>query len=73
LNISYQYVLTANKANGILGCTSRRVASSLRVVILPLCSTLVMPHLESCVQFWAPQEKREMDVTESPVKGHEDD
>jgi len=64
LNMTLQCALAAQKANHILGCVKSSVASRLREEILPLCSTLVTPHLESCIQLWSPQHGKDMELLE---------
>jgi len=64
MNRSWQCELAAQKTNRIPGCIKSSVASRLREVILPLCSTLVRPHREYCIQLWGPQHKKDLDLLE---------
>ena len=61
LDVNHQCVLAAQKAKCILGYIKRSVASRSTEGILPLCSALVRPHLESCIQRWSPQQKKDME------------
>lgn len=52
------------KSSSILGCVKHNMACRWRQMILALCSGLVRPNLEYCVQFWAPQSKNDMHLLE---------
>ncbi|KAM9614509.1 uncharacterized protein ACIBXB_021493 [Morphnus guianensis] len=62
LNVTWQCAFAAHKANRILGCITRSMASRSSEVIPPLYCALVRPHLESCIQLWGPQRRTDMDL-----------
>ncbi|KAJ7426226.1 hypothetical protein WISP_17932 [Willisornis vidua] len=58
-------VLVDNKLSFVAKkCIRKSIASRLRKVIWLFYSALVRPHLERCVQFWAPQHKEDMELVE---------
>jgi len=60
LNKSQQHALAAKRTN----CIKHSITSQSRELIILLCLVLVRPHLEYCVQFWAPQVKKDVKVLE---------
>jgi len=62
--MNQECALAAQKADGILGCTKKTVASRSTKVLLPLYSALVRLHLEYCVHFWTPQFKKDEELLE---------
>jgi len=73
LDVSLQCALAAQQANRILGCIPSSVASRAREGIVPLCSALVRPQLESCIQLWSPQHRTDMHLWSRARGGHKND
>ena len=60
LNNGMQCQAAVSKASKVLSCIKRGMDSRDRDIILPLYKSLVRPHLEYAVQFWAPVLKKDI-------------
>ena len=65
LKLSSQCISAANKANRILGFIKRNFTYKSKDIIIPLYKSLVRPHLEFAVQFWAPYLVKDINTLEA--------
>ncbi len=73
LKFSQQCKDAAGKANRMLGFINRNFSFKTKDVILPLYTSLVRPHLEYAVQFWAPHHaKGYSEARGCPARGYDD-
>jgi len=64
LHSSQQHALGAKRADHVLGCIKHSMTSQSKDVTILLYSALVWPHLEYCVQVWAPPFRKDIEVLE---------
>ena len=64
LVMSQQSALLAKKANVVLECTKNQCGQQVKGGDPSLHPALFRPQLEYCIQFWAPQYKKDRDLLE---------
>ena len=63
--MSQQCAQAARKANHNLRCIKHNIASQLREGIAAIYNALVWSRCQYCLQFWAPQYKKDIKLLES--------
>ena len=56
--------IAAAKGNQTCGLNKRNIVYKEKELMLPLCKTIVRPHLEYCIQAWRPYRKKDIDMLE---------
>ncbi len=69
LKFSQQCKYSAGKVNLMLGFINRNFSFKTKDIILPLSTSLVRPHLEYAVQFWAPHHVKDIAKLEASSEG----
>ena len=64
MKVSEQCGIAASKGNQILGLIRRNITYKGKKLIIPLYKTIVIPHLEYCIQAWRPYRKKDIDTLE---------
>ncbi len=72
LKFSQQCKDAAGKANRMLSFINRKFSCKNKDVILTLYISLISPHLEYAVQFWAPHHAKDSESRGCPAKGYEE-
>ena len=68
MKVSEQCGIAAAKGNQILGLIRRNIAYKEKELIITLYKTIVMPHLEYCIQAWRPYRKKDIDKIFWPIQ-----
>ena len=64
LKVNVQVTKASKKANKMLGYIKRNFEYKNKDIIIPLYKSLVRPHLEYAIQFWAPYHQKDIDALE---------
>lgn len=65
VSMNEHHAAVAKKVNRMLSYISKGITSTEKEVTVPLCSALLRPHMEYCLQFWSPLCKKDADRLES--------